>query len=133
MKDEEPGSVASLEKASRRPRKAPAAKSHLPLKLCKALQVHLTSIRKEIIISEDGVLHLADGDASTAQEVVDLAWREGFLRFANNGDLLLLHANRVPFATDMLKVRRRLEENIRTDWGMGAILEVALRVGVPIG
>lgn len=120
-------------KAVRRPGKVPSGQSQLPPMLYKAIQAHLTSRRKTLTMGGDGVLHLEDNEAITAKEVIDLAWRDGFIRIAKDGDLLLLHADRVSFATDMPKVRRRLEENIRNVWEVGTILEVALRVGVSLG
>jgi len=127
------GSMATQGRVSRRQKNDPSSQSQLPSILCNALQAHLAAGGKTLTIGEDGVFHLEDGDTATSREVFDLAWRDGYIRVAKNGDLILLVADRISFDTDMPKVRRRLEEKIRNDWEPGMILEVALRIGVPVG
>ena len=94
-----------------------------------AIAKHLAMNGKKILFT-DGVCQFVDSTEKTPFEVIEQVWADKWIRFADNGDLLLLHADRVKNPVDTSKVRRRLEDTLRKKWSQGDILEIACAVGV---
>ena len=98
-----------------------------------AIQQHLSSTEKALVLGEEGVLQLVDSLEPTPWELINVAWSDGLIRIAQNADILLLYAVRVEVEWDKTKLRRRLEDSIRKEWSVGDILLVAAAIGIRTG